>query len=244
MRPPRYLLREAVLEKILKRLPPGKFLEVGYGHGYTLLALSKAGFWGQGYDYSDDARHEAKKLLRKKKVTTITLLQNMDNRERYEYILFFEVIGYWKSPAEEISRLKEHLNTGGRIIFSFTNKRHQGYAEKVTGDYTCFTRSEILGMLHNEAGFKVDLIWNYGFPLTNILKPFLDIFHRWKSRSPSADKNMDDTIKVSGLATRFLLVKFISLLLNPISIYPFAMMQLLFKNTDLGTGYIVVAEKR
>lgn len=243
MRPPRYLLREAVLKKILKRLPPGKFLEVGYGHGYTLLALSKAGFWGQGYDLSDESKQEAEALLRKKHVTAITLLQSVDNRERYDYILFFEVIGYWKSPVEEIARLKEHLHAGGRIIFSYTNKRHQGYAEKATGDMKCFTREEILRMLKNELGFEVDLVWNYGFPLANLLKPFLDIFHHMKSRSNSEDKDTARKIKESGLAMRFPLVKMISLVLNPVTIYPFALMQFLFKDTDLGTGYIVVAEK-
>jgi hypothetical protein len=107
----------------------------------------------------------------------------------------------------------------------------------------CFTRKEILGMLEQELGFKVDLVWNYGFPLANLLKPFLNVFHRLRSLSKSGGDDSAREIKESGLAMRFLPVKAVSILLNPFTIYPFALMQLLFKNTDLGSGYIVVAEK-
>jgi SAM-dependent methyltransferase len=241
VKPPRYLLREAALKRILRRLPPGKFLEVGYGSGQTLLTLSNAGFWGHGYDFSEESRREAERLLREKHVTAITLLEDLEIHERYDYIFFFEVIGYWEDPAAELSRLKDRLNAEGKIIFSFTNKRHEGHAEKATGDMKGFTRKEMLRMLEQDAGFTVDTVWNYGFPLANLLKPFLDVFHRLRSRSNIGDKDAARAIKESGLATRIPLVNMVSLVLNPVTLYPFTLLQFLFKNTDLGSGYIVVA---
>lgn len=241
MKPPRYLLREAVVKEILRQLKAGRFLEIGYGEGNMLVTLSNLGYWGDGYDFSDGAKERAGKLLLKKNITNVKLLDEINADMRYDYILFFEVVGYWKDPADEIARLKERLSPGGKIIFSFSNQRFEGYAEKVTGDMKCFRRDEIIRMLEHDTGLKVDIMYNFGFPLVNITKPVLDLFHRWKSRSKNSNENVAEDIKESGLASRFILVKFASLLLNPVTIYPFAVIQSLFRNTGLGNGYIVVA---
>lgn len=241
MKPPRYLLREAVLKTILRQFKPGKFLEIGYGEGDMLVTMARLGYWGDGYDFSMAAKEMAENLLKKEDINKIRLLDKVDVEVLYDYILFFEVIGYWKDPADEIARLKLRLNPGGKIIFSFSNQRFEGYAEKVTGNMKCYRRNEMVRMLENELGFKVELIWNYGFPLVNITKPVLDQFHRWKARTKSTGSDIVEDIKTSGLASRLYLVKLASMVLNHVTIYPFTVMQLLFRNTDLGNGYIVVA---
>jgi SAM-dependent methyltransferase len=241
LKPPRYLLREATVKKILKKLTPGKFLEIGYGEGNMLLTLAHSGFWGDGYDFSERARQKAEMLLRRNRITEVTLLETLNAEIRYDYIFFFEVIGYWKSPAKEISFLTKLLKPDGKIIFSFSDKRTRGYAEKLTGDMKCFTRQEILNLLEKNLGLRVDLLWNYGFPLANLLKPFLDIFHLLRSHATGANKDEEKDIKNSGLAQRYFAVKLISIVLNPVTIYPFAVVQSFFKNTNLGNGYVVVA---
>jgi SAM-dependent methyltransferase len=241
LKPPRYLLREATVRKILKKMTPGNFLEIGYGEGNMLVTLAHLGFWGDGYDFSEGARQKAELLLRRKRVMAVSLLEILNTEMRYDYIFFFEVIGYWKNPAEEIAFLTTLLKPGGRIIFSFSDKRTRGYAEKLTGDMKCFTRQEILNLLERDLGLRVDLLWNYGFPLANLLKPFLDIFHLLRSHAAGADEDEEKDIKNSGLAQQYLAVKLISIVLNPVTIYPFAVFQFLFKNTDLGNGYVVVA---
>jgi SAM-dependent methyltransferase len=233
LKPPRYLLREATVKKILKNLKPGKFLEIGYGEGNMLVTLADSGFWGDGYDFSEGARQKAEMLLRRTGITEITLLEHLNVEVRYDYIFFFEVIGYWKSPSKEISSLAKLLNPDGKLIFSFSDKRTRGYAEKLTGDMKCFTRQEILNMLEKDLGLRVDLLWNYGFPLANLLKPFLDIFHLLRSHAAGANEDEEQDIKNSGLAQRYFAVKLISIVLNPVTIYPFAVVQSFFKNTNL-----------
>jgi SAM-dependent methyltransferase len=241
MKPPRYLLRESLLKTILGQLKPGKFLEIGYGEGHMLVTMARLGYWGDGYDFSNTAKEMARNLVKKHDITKINLLDRIDPEIRYDYILFFEVIGYWKDPANEIARLKALLNPGGKIIFSFSNQRFEGYAEKVTGNMKCFKRDEIIRMLEDKTGLKVELIWNFGFPLVNVTKPVLDYYHRWRVQSRPAGINMVEDIKGSGLSSQLILVNLVSMLLNPVTIYPFTVIQSLFRKTDLGNGYIVVA---
>lgn len=244
MKPPRYLLREYVVKRLLKGLPRGRFLEIGYGEGNMLVTLASLGYWGDGYDFSGSAVEYAKRLLAKKGIRNIRLLDELDTTDRYDYILFFEVIGYWKNPAHEISCLMNCLSPNGRLIFSFTNKRSLGYAEKATGNMQCFTRSEIIKLVEKDVGLAVECIWNYGFPLANFLKPVLNLLYLIKSRFGRSNGKTRVNVKQSGLATRFFSVKLASILLNPVTIYPFAQLQSFFKNTDLGNGYIVILKKR
>lgn len=245
MKAPRYLLREIAVKRMIRelKLKPGKFLEIGYGEGEMLLTLAKAGFWGEGYDLSNSAREKAAALLREHGAANITLLEKLDNDALYDYIFFFEVIGYWENPANEMLRLKGRLKPEGKMIFSFANKRFEGYAAKVTGNAKCFSREEIMDIIKNNVGLKVDLVWNYGFPLANITKPFLDMFHKIRYRPDEAGRDIESEIKNSGLSSRFLPTRAISLMLNPVTIYPFAVIQFFFRNTDLGNGYVVAASK-
>jgi SAM-dependent methyltransferase len=241
MKPPRYLLREAVVKKILRHRERGRFLEIGYGQGQMLVTLAGMGFRGDGYDRSRPARRAAEDLLRSRGVTGITLLDELNDGAEYDYILFFEVLGYWQDPAREMARLGRRLKPGGAMIFSFSNQRSAGHAEKRTGEMQCYTRSQVIAMVEGGAGLVVDQCWNYGFPLTNMLKPVLDLFHRIRPRGGPEDREQE--ADNSGLAGRFLPVRLASLILNAVTISPFVVMQDLFRDSDLGTGYVVVAEK-
>lgn len=219
-------------------------MEVGYGEGHMLVTLAHSGLWGDGYDFSEGARQKAEMLLRWNGITNVQLLETLNDEITYDYIFFFEVIGYWKKPSEEIAGLTKRLKPDGKLIFSFSDQRSRGYAEKLTGDMKCFTHREISSLLEKELGLRVDLFWNYGFPLANLLKPFLDFFHFFRTHVVRANEDEQKEIKNSGLAQRYFAVKLISIILNPVTIYPFAAVQSFFKNTDLGNGYVVVAGKK
>lgn len=242
MKPPRYLLREAMLLRMLKPLPPGNFLEIGYGSGALLLTLAQRGYWGDGYDFSADAEQAARALLEKNEVSKVRLLSELKQAAGYDYLFFFEVIGYWKNPSQEISGLKTQLKNGGRLFFSFTSKHAAGFAEKVTGDMNCFTREDIIDMVSQDQDLSIEAIWNYGFPLANCLKPLLNLYHFVRSKTRSQDIETD--IRQSGLAGRSAIIRLASFLINPITIYPFAKLQFFFRNTDLGTGYLVMVRRR
>lgn len=242
-KPPRYLLREAMLLSMLSGLPTGRFLEIGHGSGNMLQTLADLGYWGEGYDFSETARAAARDLLVSNCSAKVRLIRELPDEGPYDYIFFFEVIGYWNDPIREITRLKDLLSSSGKLVFSFTAKKSGGFAEKATGNMACFTREEIVAMLEH-VPLRTLAIRNYGFPLSNLMKPFLNIFYYVKSKCGNNSNDLDADVKHSGMASRHLTVRLASIIINSFTIYPFLKLQHLFKDSDLGTGYIVIAGKK
>ena len=209
-----------------------------------MSTLAKLGYWGDGYDFSAGAREAAEELLACQAQTGVRLISRLPTTGAYDYIFFFEVIGYWQDRVAEIARLKDLLSPEGKIIFSFTKKDSGGFAEKATGNMKCFTKDEIVGMVERDLGLKTLQVCNYGFPLANALKPVLNLYYYLKHRGGGIDQAIDQDVRESGLASRLFIVRLASMIINPFTISPFAVFQYLFKNSDLGTGYIVVAGKK
>lgn len=239
MKPPRYLLREAVVNRVLDDLPPGRFLEVGYGNGEMLVTLARRGLEGAGYDISNEARQRAARTLESHGIESVSLLTDLDGHGTFDYVLFFEVIGYWPDPAQELTRLGKLLTPRGRLIFTFSNAAQAGAAERLTGDMRTFSRSQMEDLL-TSSGFVAERIVNYGYPLSNLLKPGLDLFHIIRDRLKLRDEVARE-VERSGLSDRYLVTRLASALFNPVTIKPFVLAQDWFRDSDRGTGYLVVA---
>ncbi len=240
MKPPRYLLREYAVRMLLRRCPRGKFLELGYGRGQMLTCLARLGFAGHGYDFSTEAKKEAQLVLTAAGAQNIVLLDKFPASEKYAYIFFFDVIGYFSDVNAELSTLRERLKEGGKMIFSFVRK-DAGYSNSLTGDMRCFDREEMVGLVE-AAGLRVSAIWNYGFPLANFLVPFSNWYHRIRSKK-SGMENETIPVKQTAFVQKTMFMKFVVWVINPFTIFPFAAFQLLFRRTSLGNGYLLVAEK-
>jgi len=68
MLPPRYLLREAALFRLLSGDEPGTFVEIGCGGGELLVALARRGYTGVGTDISLNARAQSRKRLAEERI--------------------------------------------------------------------------------------------------------------------------------------------------------------------------------
>lgn len=237
MKPPRYLLREFMVLRVLKALPPGRFLELGYGEGGMLIALAQLGFSGVGFDPSPQAREAAQAALTNANVTDVRLVDALPENERFDYVLMFEVFGYLEDPRAYLESLKAVMHDDTLLIFSFTNSAHHGDAEVLTGDMACFSREEVEGLL-SAAGYTAIEIINYGFPLTNLLRPLLDRYYRSRNAAGKCGG-----VAESGLHFRKSRLRRAGFLVNRVTLAPFAFLQLAFKNSDLGTGYLALARK-
>src|ERR1700737_4660993 len=72
--PPRYLLREYAVKRLLDHRVRGRFLEVGYGGGHMLVSLARLGFSGIGYETSPEAHRVAADLLASEGVNSVRLV--------------------------------------------------------------------------------------------------------------------------------------------------------------------------
>jgi SAM-dependent methyltransferase len=204
-----------------------------------LLTLSRFAKTCEGFDVSDEAKSAASDLLRRIPSKAVKILGKMPVGRTFDSVHFYEVIGYFPDPAEELRRMGRLLSPDGWLFFSFTALKAKGFAESATGRMRCFSRPEMERLL-STAGLEPVLFWNYGFPLTNILKPFLNLYHRLRAERGSVKTEADR----SGLAHKSLLFRLAGWFVNPVTLYPFCLLQTLFRGSDLGTGYIVVARRQ
>lgn len=234
MRPPRFLLRELTVRELLEQLPRGRFLEVGYGAGYLLETLSRLGYSGVGFDPSPDARAAAEALLRERGIHAVTLVDELPSNERFELVFLMEVIGYLDDPVAELARYRELLAPGGKLVLSF-NGPNADYAHEVQADQKRFATAEIREIL-TRAGYRDPLFWNYGFPLVNLMRPALNAYHRLRAR-----RGLEGRAEagVTGLRHRAPLVHAVSQVLNERTLAPFARLQRVFRDTELGNGFVV-----
>lgn len=234
MRPPRFLLRELTVRELLSSFPRGRFLEVGYGAGYLLETLANLGFEGVGFDPSPDAQRAAAEFLSERGVRGVTLVDRLPQEERFDLVFLMEVIGYLDDPVLELSRYRQLLNPGGKLILSF-NGLNAVYAHEVQADQKSFSPAQIREILAR-AGFGAPTFWNYGFPLVNLMRPALNAYHRLRARR--GDEARAEA-GVTGLRHRAPLVRVVSQLLNEHTIRPFALVQRAFRHTELGNGFVV-----
>ena len=236
MRPPRYLLREYAVRRFLEGRQPGRFLEIGYGGGHMLVCLARLGFFGVGYDISEQARRTAQELLDAEAITTVRLVDRFPDQDRFDYVFLFEVLGYLEQPEEELRRYRKLLQPGGLIVFSFV-REGAGYSPGVTGNMRTFAASEIEELL-SAASLRARLKWNYGFPLANLMRPAMNALHWARGRREPGPSD----VSLTGLYHTAPTMRVVSAVMNEITIRPWASLQMLFKDTNLGNGYIVAAE--
>ncbi|HUJ25949.1 MAG TPA: class I SAM-dependent methyltransferase [Myxococcales bacterium] len=236
MPPPRYLLREYALRRLLGDMKPGRFLEVGYGAGQMLASLAAWGFSGVGYDSSPQARAAAAALLAARGVTSVELRDHLPAGELFDYVFLFEVLGYFEDPAGELRRLRSLLRPGGVIIFSFVRDR-AGYDPRVVGQMKTFSAAGIDALL-SAAGLRARVKWNYGFPLANLMRPAMNAVHLARRRG----KESAEETRLTGLGHTAPALRLLGLAVNRLTIRPWGALQMLFRDTDLGNGYLVAAE--
>ncbi len=120
-----------------------------------------------------DAKEAAKRLRKVANSFMEEALQKEFQGEKYDHIVFLDVIEHLYGPAKALSMLKDHLKPGGTVIFSIPNMAHASvrimllggdfdYGETGLLDKTHlhFYTSKEIDRVFNEAGFEV-MEWHY-----------------------------------------------------------------------------------
>lgn len=243
--PMRFLLRKNIVHKILleEDVRGKSCLEMGYGAGEMLFLFSQLGLNVHGYDFSESAySYTTERIKNGSSQETINIFQrdNEITNHSYDYLMAFEVLEHIEDDLDTLKRWRDRLSNGGKMILSIpAHQGKWGESDELVGHYRRYERKG-LHALFQSAGMKVNKIYCYGYPLTLILDPLLN---RWaaKKLKTMAATSKEDLSKESSLYSKSSLT--MRLLSNDITLFPFYMMQRLLLNTDIGSGYIVVAEK-
>ena len=160
----------------------------------------------------------------------------------YDYLAVFEVLEHIINDREAINGWNKLLKPDGCIIISVPAKmKYFSYLDKVSGHVRRYERDELVKLLE-DSGYKIDTLFCLGYPLSNILT--LPLNHFYRRSQYNKVKHLTDTEKTraSGYLrlTDFKYRKVVPYWL----VYFFSLIQRLFYKTDLGMGYVVVAQKK
>jgi glycosyltransferase involved in cell wall biosynthesis/protein-L-isoaspartate O-methyltransferase len=247
VRPPRFLLRLDLVRRLLPRLSKHEpVLEVGFGAGAMLEELAARGFGPVvGIDFSAPAaRLATNRLARFPPESRPTILRaTLDAldpaKARFHSILAFEVLEHVEDDRGLLAQAFGLLAPGGRMLASVPAHQHRfSVVDELVGHVRRYEREQLAARFA-EAGFEVEELWCYGYPLANLLERM----RRGLTRPPepgTAEALRLRSAESGNLVPARGLVK---LLVRPATMAPFLLAQRLFLGTDRGDGYLLRARK-
>lgn len=236
---PAYKIRKKIILNYLKgrETKIRNFLEIGVGGGDLIKDLEQISVTGEGIDISSEAINEIKKLHSNKIKIYQKNFFDMEEENKYDLIIGLELIEHLPDDLRALKKINELLKNKGLIIISVpAHKKKWSILDVWAGHYRRYEKRNLIEKLEKQ-NFKIKKLYNYGFPLLNIL-----LFIRKKIMDPdSAKGSLENNTKKSGI-DRGLEKKF-KFFFNDFFIFPFYMLQKLFLLANLGPGYIVIAQK-
>lgn len=185
-----YMPTRKELADMIDRAPDSEIsvLEVGAGLGSTLTYIKHKYPKAEvcGIEIVESVVKYAAKHVNMKcdNIETYTFGEN----EKYDYIIFGDVLEHLVDPYSLVERLKEHLNPGGCIIASIPNILnagaiyeilHGGFEYKNSGilDSThlrFFTKREIIRLFHTRGYEIIKMVGIYGAENSHAFGDFFD----------------------------------------------------------------------
>lgn len=246
---PRYLLRRALVLRRISQLSPCEVLEIGCGAGALLHEMSARGFHCTALESSKEARSLAAQLASAgNKSIDIVAEPHPDWARKFSLLMAFEVLEHIEHDFEALSAWREWLKPGGKLLLSVPAHMAKWNPSDVwAGHFRRYERADLQSLFEN-AGFRVCKIDCYGFPLANFVEKI-----RAGVYAKEINSEMDHTLEGkqknsdrSGIDRRHEL-KWFSLygsLPGKFALQSAELIQRAFLSTELGNGYLVMAERQ
>ncbi|HWP83575.1 MAG TPA: class I SAM-dependent methyltransferase [Terriglobia bacterium] len=98
-----------------------RLLDFGCGEGDLCLVAAEHGMVPTGIEYDDEARRSAAKRLQRNIYKDFDALELAEPDAQFDYVVLWEVIEHLRSPWLELSRLRQRMNRGAKLIISTPN---------------------------------------------------------------------------------------------------------------------------
>lgn len=162
--------------------------------------------------------------------------------ERFDYLLALEVLEHIEDDHGALRTWRSWIKPGGRILVTVpAHMRSWSRADEFGGHFRRYERPELLKLFEDQR-FVVDACWTYGFPLTSITSRVRKLLYRHKRiEGEMMERTMAssfDSVRKIGVGATVLAPLFEA------AVRPFHWLQLPFRGTELGDGYVVCAHPR
>jgi SAM-dependent methyltransferase len=228
-----YLARRLALRR------PGRFLDVGTGTGEVANELLSRGWSGLGIDRNPEALEKNREVNRKflsdgRYQLVAGDFMEFEPADPYDLVISMMVLEHLPEEMvlELLHRKTAALAHGGTVAFFVpASPRHWGIEDEIAGHLRRYTAASVRQVCAG-AGLIVKDLAGLTYPLSNLLVPLSNAFVR-QSELGQLGKDLERRTLDSGrrnvrFKTRFPSV--FRLILNPVVLYPFHLLQLAFRN--------------
>jgi SAM-dependent methyltransferase len=246
---PRYLMRRARILALARGLAPGDMLEIGCGAGMLLQEFAGRGFRCTAVESSAAALATARALALRACLSMDLRATPAPNWQKsFDLLCAFEVLEHIEDDRAALGTWAQWLRAGGRLLLSVpAHQRRWTAGDQWAGHYRRYERAQLLQLL-DIAGFEVERLECYGYPLANLSEKFGARAYRKHIMAGSGDEAADrrannDRSGVDRTASTRMYP-----LLNSLPGRALLSMcvaaQKLFLSTELGCGYVLRARCR
>ena len=247
--PPGTILQFMYIKERLRRLKPGKFIEIGVGQGHLSNLLLNLGWRGTGLDLNPTTIQVAKKnnenYIKSGKYT----VQKADwlaskKNSKANLIISSMVLEHLKPEDENkfLQKALRSLNPGGILVLLIPScPDYWGIDDELAGHYRRYTFQD-LTLKTKKIGFDIINLVGLTYPLSNITFPFSE-YLVLKAEAKKKSLSMAQKTKLSGnrnVPFKTTYPWFFSLILNEFCLYPFYLLQKM--NSKNEKSLIIYAE--
>lgn len=241
---PRYVLRRDRVLRLLHKVTPCRVIDIGCGPAALLSELAAKGFDAYGVDRSTDALRLAAGFNHQAHQMHLQPELDPEWKASFDLVLSFEVIEHIDDDIGAMREWRDYLRPGGRMILSTpAHPQRWNAADVWAGHVRRYTRPGLIASIE-AAGFQVDHIECYGFPLANVMEVLrARAYAKALQREAKQDKSADALTGESG-SDRSVESKFWKLYASlpaTVAMRVACQLQRPFLQTDFGNGFIVVA---
>lgn len=241
----RYSLRRERALALADRIPYGQLLEVGCGAGALLHDLSKRGFSCTALETSQEALEIARALNQGDPEVVIHAAPQPDWAGRFHILVSLEVLEHIEDDAAALARWHGWLQPRGHLLLSVPARPDLWNPSDVwVGHYRRYDRKGLLDLL-DRAGFDVLHAECYGYPLANLTESVRGWLHGRRLRASGAPAPAEGTAR-SG-TERGIEARLYPLQASRLGSRLFracCRLQERYLDRELGTGHLVLAERR
>lgn len=240
--PPGSILQYLYLQERLKsswNSESKKFLEIGSGNGHVSSIFLKLGWSGIGIDLNKSAckNNEIRNLKyiikNKYKVLNDDFL-NCNISEKFDVIISYMVIEHLSDNHLDYFMIKaiSLLEQSGTIIIQVpSNMKFWGIEDEIAGHIKRYEKNDVYELAKKHK-LRVNHIAALNYPLSNWLFKLSNYIIKKNEKDKLFWSQKDRTIYTGNrnvfMKTRF--PRIFNIILNPIVLYPFYILQKIFKN--------------
>ena len=246
---PRYLMRRNRILALTENLRPGRLLEVGPGAGALLVEFARRGFDCSALESSAEAReivHSIAGATRADIEIHKAPAQNWDGR--FDTMFAFDVLEHIEDGCGALAQWRRWVRDGGTLVLSVPARMKLWTAgDEWAGHYRRYERDTLIALIET-AGFHIERLECYGFPLTNITeKASAPLYRRaihMRTGSKADDRKRNNDRSGTDRRLHVRMFGLIRTRLGRAAMRTFYRTQSAFLNRDIGSGYVVLARAR